>query len=146
MKITASMPDSAAAGQPEAKPSPAITATKSSNPPKESLHAKISQVPSKPISSHVALNFPNNPSSGKHMPSKLGKQQPEEVAPSFKALVSDEKERLQQKKKDLLKKEKESRLADLRAFSTSFKLPMAFPKDLEPIVKKSAAPSTTTQA
>ncbi|KAI7955504.1 hypothetical protein MJO29_006903 [Puccinia striiformis f. sp. tritici] len=146
MKITASMPDSAAAGQPEAKPSPAITATKSSNPPKESLHAKISQVPSKPISSHVALNFPNNPSSGKHMPSKLGKQQPEEVAPRFKAFVSDEKERLQQKKKDLLKKEKESRLADLRAFSTSFKLPMAFPKDLEPIVKKSAAPSTTTQA
>jgi hypothetical protein len=82
------------------------------------------------------------------MAAKLAKQ-PEEVAPRFKAFVSDEKERLQQKKKDLLKKEKESRLADLRAFSTSFKLPMAFPKDLEPIIKKSApssnSASSTTQ-
>ncbi|OAV90592.1 hypothetical protein PTTG_05048 [Puccinia triticina 1-1 BBBD Race 1] len=141
MKITASMPEPPS----QAEPKP-IPPSKSSNTPKETLNSKISQAqgPSKPASSHMAVNLPSHPFPGKplgRMPSKLSKQ-PEEVAPRFKAFVSDEKERLQQKKKDLLKKEKESRLADLRAFSTSFKLPMAFPKDLEPIIKK-PAPSTT---
>ncbi|KAG0152245.1 hypothetical protein CROQUDRAFT_650350 [Cronartium quercuum f. sp. fusiforme G11] len=73
-------------------------------------------------------------------------KQPDEVAPRFKAFVTDEKERLQQKKKDLLKKEKESRLAEFKAFSASFKLPMAVPKDLEPIIKKPSTNSTVKSA
>ncbi|KAI8451040.1 hypothetical protein BY996DRAFT_3961166 [Phakopsora pachyrhizi] len=89
--------------------------------------------------------IPSTRKTSTHQQTKLTKP-PDEVTPRFKAFVSDEKERLQQKKKDLLKKEKETRLADLRAFSLSFKLPMALPKDLEPIIKKSANPAVSNSS
>ncbi|KAK9359492.1 hypothetical protein V1504DRAFT_434724 [Lipomyces starkeyi] len=58
---------------------------------------------------------------------------------TFKQFVHGEKERLNLKKREISKKEKEGRLSELMAFSQSFKLHTPVPMDLVPILAKDKA-------
>ncbi|QRV75167.1 protein phosphatase 1 regulatory subunit 7 [Ceratobasidium sp. AG-Ba] len=55
---------------------------------------------------------------------------------SFREFVTNEKQRLAQKKQAIVKSEKEKRMAELVAFSQTFKLNKPIPKDLVPILTK----------
>ncbi|KAI9592806.1 hypothetical protein BDF19DRAFT_424979 [Syncephalis fuscata] len=57
-----------------------------------------------------------------------------QVVGTFRKFVSTEKERLQQKKQALIRKEKDSRIAELVKFGQSFKLKLPMPEDLVDIV------------
>lgn len=55
-----------------------------------------------------------------------------------------EKDKLHAKKQALQKKEKDGRLAELKAFHQSFKLNVPIPADLVPLLSKGKKPATTT--
>ncbi|KAH8118051.1 hypothetical protein DFH11DRAFT_1572083 [Phellopilus nigrolimitatus] len=64
------------------------------------------------------------------------KQQPADALPAFRDFVTNEKQRLTQKKQALVKNEMDKRVAELVKFSQSFKLNKPIPEDLVSILAK----------
>ncbi|GAB1525096.1 poly(A)-binding protein binding protein [Rhizoctonia solani] len=98
-------------------PAPTSTTTTATSPPAEA---------SKPEVPKVAVN-------GSETPAKPGENN---LVGSFREFVTNEKQRLAQKKQAIVKSEKEKRMAELVAFSQSFKLNKPIPKDLVSILTK----------
>lgn len=63
-------------------------------------------------------------------------KQPADALPAFRDFVTNEKQRLTQKKQALVKNEMEKRVAELVKFSQNFKLNKPIPDDLVPILAK----------
>lgn len=61
---------------------------------------------------------------------------PADAVPAFREFVSNEKQRLTQKRQALVKNEMDKRMAELVKFSQSFKLNKPIPDDLVPILAK----------
>ncbi|KAG8690731.1 hypothetical protein FRC11_009476 [Ceratobasidium sp. 423] len=80
----------------------------------------------KPDVPKVAVN-------GSETPAKPGENN---LVGSFREFVTNEKQRLAQKKQAIVKSEKEKRMAELVAFSQNFKLNKPIPKDLVSILTK----------
>ncbi|KLO17196.1 hypothetical protein SCHPADRAFT_900824 [Schizopora paradoxa] len=92
----------------------------------------------------VAVNGPDGPEKVlRPSPSPSGgvaaKQSPADALPAFRDFVTNEKQRLTQKKQALVKNEMERRVAELKKFSASFKLNKPIPDDLVPILAKDEA-------
>ncbi|CAE6354181.1 unnamed protein product [Rhizoctonia solani] len=96
---------------------PAPTSTAIATPPAEALKPEVPK---------VAIN-------GSETPAKPGENN---LVGSFREFVTNEKQRLAQKKQAIVKSEKEKRMAELVAFSQNFKLNKPIPKDLVPILTK----------
>ncbi|KAI8376726.1 hypothetical protein EDC96DRAFT_456330 [Choanephora cucurbitarum] len=64
-----------------------------------------------------------------------------EIANTFKHFAMMEKDKLHAKKQALQKKEKDGRLAELKAFHQSFKLNVPIPADLVPLLSKGKKPT-----
>lgn len=62
-----------------------------------------------------------------------------EMVAQFKSFVVDERKRMQAQKQAKDKKDHEAKFAELRAFASSFKLPMAVPKDMVGLLAKDEA-------
>lgn len=62
-----------------------------------------------------------------------------EISINFKNFVSHEKERVKKKKADMVHRDRESKLRELKKFSESFTLKTAVPQDLVPILAKDKA-------
>ncbi|KAF8309923.1 hypothetical protein DL93DRAFT_2214946 [Clavulina sp. PMI_390] len=69
-------------------------------------------------------------------PTTAGGAAPKDLVDNFRDFVTSEKNRLVQKKQQIVKKEKDNRLADLLKFSQEFKLNRPIPEDLVPILAK----------
>ncbi|CAE6380177.1 unnamed protein product [Rhizoctonia solani] len=119
-------------------PVPTSTTSTTTSPPAEA---------SKPEVPKVAVN-------GSETPAKPGENN---LVGSFREFVTNEKQRLAQKKQAIVKSEKEKRMAELVAFSQNFKLNKPIPKDLvsiltkdtekaKQIVEKSSADAVSTKA
>ncbi|KAI9472063.1 MAG: hypothetical protein EXX96DRAFT_622243 [Benjaminiella poitrasii] len=67
-----------------------------------------------------------------------------EVATTFKQFAMIEKDKLHAKKQALQKREKDGRLAELKAFHQSFKLNVPIPPDLVPLLSKGKKANSTT--
>ncbi|KAG6908340.1 hypothetical protein DXG01_005251 [Tephrocybe rancida] len=76
-----------------------------------------------------------SPSSSK-APSPSPNKQPADALPAFRDFVTNEKQRLTQKRQALVKSEMDKRMAELVKFSKSFKLNKPIPDDLVPILAK----------
>ncbi|KAG6817336.1 hypothetical protein H0H87_009934 [Tephrocybe sp. NHM501043] len=76
-----------------------------------------------------------SPSSSK-APSPAPNKQPADALPAFRDFVTNEKQRLSQKRQALVKNEMDKRMAELVKFSQSFKLNKPIPDDLVPILAK----------
>ncbi|KAG8680407.1 hypothetical protein FRC09_018271, partial [Ceratobasidium sp. 395] len=130
-----------------ASPSPAPTAAKS--PPATTAPAAAKSPPpantstastpaatpaataeSKPEVPKLAINGAETATG---TPAKPGENN---LVGSFREFVTNEKQRLAQKKQAIVKSEKEKRMAELVAFSQTFKLNKPIPKDLVPILTK----------
>ncbi|KAK4521231.1 PHO85 cyclin-1 [Mucor velutinosus] len=68
-----------------------------------------------------------------------------EIATTFRHFAMMEKDKLHAKKQALQKKEKDGRLAELKAFHQSFKLNVPIPADLVPLLSKKKAPISNEQ-
>lgn len=68
-----------------------------------------------------------------------------EIATTFRHFAMMEKDKLHAKKQALQKKEKDGRLAELKAFHQSFKLNVPIPADLVPLLSKKKAPISSEQ-
>jgi hypothetical protein len=64
-----------------------------------------------------------------------------EIATTFRHFAMMEKDKLHAKKQALQKKEKDGRLAELKAFHQSFKLNVPIPADLVPLLSKGKKPT-----
>ncbi|KIM84875.1 hypothetical protein PILCRDRAFT_779165 [Piloderma croceum F 1598] len=89
----------------------------------------------------VAVNAPD----GAIIPDKAGSpvptaantnKPPADPVPAFRDFVTNEKQRLTQKKQALVKSEMDKRMAELKKFSLTFKLNKPIPDDLVPILAK----------
>ncbi|KAL5526582.1 PBP1 [Sanghuangporus sanghuang] len=69
-------------------------------------------------------------------PGNSSAKQPADAVPAFRDFVTNEKQRLTQKKQALVKNEMEKRVAELVKFSHNFKLNKPIPDDLVPILAK----------
>ncbi|KAI0322616.1 hypothetical protein OF83DRAFT_1093168 [Amylostereum chailletii] len=69
-------------------------------------------------------------------PSNASTKPPADALPAFRDFVTNEKQRLTQKRQTLMKNEREKRMADLMKFSQSFKLNKPIPDDLVNILAK----------
>jgi len=76
-----------------------------------------------------------SPSSSK-APSPAPTKPPADPLPAFRDFVTNEKQRLTQKRQALVKSEMDKRMAELVKFSQSFKLNKPIPDDLVPILAK----------
>ncbi|KAJ1307645.1 hypothetical protein OPQ81_001739 [Rhizoctonia solani] len=113
----ASAPTPAPANASNPTPAPASTTAAAATP---SAEAPKPEVPK------VAVN-------GTESPAKPGENN---LVGSFREFVTNEKQRLAQKKQAIVKSEKEKRMAELVAFSQNFKLNKPIPKDLVSILTK----------
>ncbi|THH09159.1 hypothetical protein EW145_g2218 [Phellinidium pouzarii] len=86
----------------------------------------------------VSINAPDGTEKTIPRPSgELGaKQQPADALPAFRDFVTNERQRLTQKKQALVKNEMDKRVAELVKFSQSFKLNKPIPEDLVSILAK----------
>ncbi|CAE6461619.1 unnamed protein product [Rhizoctonia solani] len=100
-----------------AGPAPASTTPAAATPPAEGPKPEVPK---------VAIN-------GSETPAKPGENN---LVGSFREFVTNEKQRLAQKKQAIVKSEKEKRMAELVAFSQNFKLNKPIPKDLVSILTK----------
>lgn len=100
---------------------------------------------SKPEIPKVSVNGPDGTSvTPANVPSPVpanatatpAKQAPADAVPAFREFVSNEKQRLTQKRQALVKNEMDKRMAELVKFSQSFKLNKPIPDDLVPILAK----------
>ncbi|CUA73378.1 putative protein C21B10,03c [Schizosaccharomyces pombe 972h-] [Rhizoctonia solani] len=98
-------------------PVPASTTPAAATPPAEAPKPEVPK---------VAIN-------GSETPAKPGENN---LVGSFREFVTNEKQRLAQKKQAIVKSEKEKRMAELVAFSQNFKLNKPIPKDLVSILTK----------
>ncbi|KAJ9086525.1 poly(A)-binding protein binding protein [Entomophthora muscae] len=69
----------------------------------------------------------------------------EELMGTFRQFVSTEKERLQQTKQTLLKKDKDGKVAELVKFSKSFKLNTPVPDDIKALISKDTQKATDAE-
>ncbi|PWN92763.1 hypothetical protein FA10DRAFT_276777 [Acaromyces ingoldii] len=81
--------------------------------------------------------------------SKKEQQQQQDAVGEFRQFVTQERERLEKKKAALAKKEKDSRLADLKSWGDKFKLKSPVPSDIALVTSRDAdarpTPSSTEQ-
>ncbi|CAE6425876.1 unnamed protein product [Rhizoctonia solani] len=116
-----------------AGPAPALTTTAAATPPAEAPKPEVPK---------VAVNGSETPAKVHRPPilttHVLTYKQPGEnnLVGSFREFVTNEKQRLTQKKQAIVKSEKEKRMAELLAFSQNFKLNKPIPKDLVSILTK----------
>ncbi|TFK40356.1 hypothetical protein BDQ12DRAFT_680807 [Crucibulum laeve] len=90
-----------------------------------------------PDGTAVVMSQGQSPVSSKApSPAPAGNKPPADPLPAFRDFVTNEKQRLTQKRQALVKSEMEKRMADLVKFSQSFKLNKPIPEDLVPILAK----------
>ncbi|KAK0204777.1 hypothetical protein DFS33DRAFT_692473 [Desarmillaria ectypa] len=92
-----------------------------------------------PDGAAVASQSQSPPSSSKASspaPSSGSTKPPADAVPAFRDFVTNEKQRLTQKRQALVKSEMEKRVAELVKFSQNFKLNKPIPDDLVPILAK----------
>lgn len=77
-----------------------------------------------------------SPSSSKATSPAPAANKPADALPAFRDFVTNEKQRLTQKRQALVKSEMDKRMAELVKFSQSFKLNKPIPDDLVPILAK----------
>ncbi|KAG9085158.1 hypothetical protein FS749_004649 [Ceratobasidium sp. UAMH 11750] len=124
---------------PPAAKSPPVPAAAKSPPPANTNNAAAVSTPAatptataepKPEVPKLAINGAETATG---TPAKPGENT---LVGSFREFVTNEKQRLAQKKQAIVKSEKEKRMAELVAFSQTFKLNKPIPKDLVPILTK----------
>ncbi|CAO0795801.1 unnamed protein product [Mucor circinelloides] len=96
----------------------------------------IANLPTTRRESSEKNNNNNNSSSSSNEPPKRIEA---EIATTFRHFAMMEKDKLHAKKQALQKKEKDGRLAELKAFHQSFKLNVPIPADLVPLLSKKKA-------
>lgn len=94
-------------------------------------HANTSAVPVVEVS-----RAPVNTSDPKSLTPVAGKPGENNLVGTFRDFVDNERLRLEKKVKQMVKKEKDNRIADLLKFSQEFKLNRPIPTDLLPILSK----------
>ncbi|CBQ73018.1 related to PBP1-Pab1p interacting protein [Sporisorium reilianum SRZ2] len=126
-------PKSNGAAPPSAAAAPASTDTTTAPPPPVAVNPPIVNV--KVPSPSIPQEPYANDASGK-------KQSIDAANPlmgDFRSFVSSERERLEKKKAALAKKEKDTRLADLKSWASTFKLNTPMPSDVADMVQKEKA-------
>ncbi|KAN0064983.1 poly(A)-binding protein binding protein [Thecaphora frezii] len=131
-------PIDAAAAAASGAPAAAAPATADAAP----SEPKTQEMPPPPIV-NVKVPSPNLPhqeqsKSGAASP-ESAKKNPDAANPlmgDFRQFVSSERERLEKKKAALAKKEKDTRLADLKTWASTFKLKTPMPNDVASVVQK----------
>ncbi|BFZ59870.1 poly(A)-binding protein binding protein [Saitoella coloradoensis] len=129
-------PAAAGAGVPGQPIDPAIISAKMVKPPTPAKEEKKDEIVQAPVVESTDKEVAKDQE--KASATKDGKIEAEVIG-SFKQFVSGERERLNQKKQALMKKEKDGRLQDLLKFSQQFKLRTPVPEDLVPILAKDKA-------
>ncbi|KIJ50986.1 hypothetical protein M422DRAFT_44208 [Sphaerobolus stellatus SS14] len=81
----------------------------------------------------------HNPRNYSLMLTVLSPSSPQDLIPTFRDFVTNEKQRLTQKRQALAKNEMDKRMSDLIKFAQSFKLNKPMPEDLVPILAKDEA-------
>ncbi|KAJ3510811.1 hypothetical protein NLJ89_g4461 [Agrocybe chaxingu] len=91
-----------------------------------------------PDGAAVAAQGASNSSSKAPSPAPAGAapKPPADPLPAFRDFVTNEKQRLTQKRQAMVKNDMDKRMADLVKFSQSFKLKKPIPEDLVPILAK----------
>ncbi|KAG6842298.1 hypothetical protein C0991_010586 [Blastosporella zonata] len=108
------------------------------SPPVSNPAAATAEVPKLSVNGPDGATLPSqthSPSSSK-APSPAPNKQPADALPAFRDFVTNEKQRLTQKRQALVKNEMEKRITEFVKFSQSFKLNKPIPDDLVPILAK----------
>ncbi|CDR99469.1 related to PBP1-Pab1p interacting protein [Sporisorium scitamineum] len=124
-------PPSAAAVAPAAAPTSTETTTAPSPPVAVNPPIVNVKVPSPSI--------PQEPYAGDASGKKNSIDVANPLMGDFRSFVSSERERLEKKKAALAKKEKDTRLADLKSWASTFKLNTPMPSDVAGMVQKDKA-------
>ena len=92
------------------------------------------KISSRPAFPEMVRTIPTT-SAGTSGPAPIEK----DLSVTFKNFVNNEKERVKKKKADMVHRDRESKLRELKKFSESFSLKTAVPQDLVPILTKDKA-------
>ncbi|KAF9533809.1 hypothetical protein CPB83DRAFT_844552 [Crepidotus variabilis] len=105
-------------------------ATQTTHPTPDGAAASNPEIPK------VSVNGPDGTPKAPISPTPAPNKPPADPLPAFRDFVTNEKQRLTQKRQALVKNEMDKRMAELVKFSQSFKLNKPIPDDLVPILAK----------